>query len=494
MTRFKNTVLKTSMKWHKALGWVGGVALLLFALSAMMHPLMLWTGPRAASFFPPQLKMQAEYGAGIPIILARHNIKQAQIIKIVPASPGALLQISTDNGNARRYFDLKSGNELKDYDQQHAIWLARFFSGLKDTQIKHIKFQTKFDNSYPWVNRLLPVYRITFNTKDKRTVFIYTELGALGNITNNWKTALQTIFQAFHTLNWLNDYEYARTAIMTLLLLVIIFMAMAGLSMIFLMKSRAIRKGKRRWHRYISFAVWLPLLMLSVSGLYHLLYQAFPDNKRDRYMAPPIQFSPSKLAKETKWLKQFSGKYLNTLSIIKSPKGELLYRLSIPSGKPGQKISKSQHFSGAVHEKHAWYINAETGAPSTLTDKQTAIYYANQYTGHNEGLISEIKLITHFSHLYDFRNKRLPVWQIDYKTKAGDTVFIDAANAILVDRITDPARYEGFSFAMLHKWNFLTPFIGRFPRDMIAMLILSLAIALTILGYMMLLRRRRDAR
>lgn len=493
MTRLKNTVLKKSMKWHKWLGWAGGFALLLFAVSAMTHPLMLWTGPRAVSFFPPQLKLQSGYVAGIPAILEQHNINQARIIKVVPAAPEPLLQITIDNGKTRRYFDLKSGKELKDYDRKHAIWLARFYSGLKDTEIKHIRFQTKFDNSYPWVNRLLPVYRITFNTEDNRTLFIHTELGALGNITNNWKTSLQTIFQTLHTWNWLNDYEYLRTGIMTLLLLALLSMAIAGLSMIFLMKSRTIKEGRRRWHRYTAIIIWVPLLMLSVSGLYHLLYQAFPDNNRERYVAAPVKLDPSKFTKDTEWLAQFEGKSLNNLSIIKSPKGELLYRLSMPNGKPGHKISKSHHFNGAVHEKRAWYISTETGTPSNLTDRETAIHYAGKYTGYNRDLISETRLITRFSPLYDFRNKRLPVWQIDYKTGAGDTVFIDAANAILVDRITNPARYESLSFSMLHKWNFITPFIGRFPRDIITVLILSLAIALTILGYMMLLRRKRKA-
>ena len=66
MAKLKNAVLKDSVKWHKWLGWTGGLALLLFAISGMTHPLMTWTGPKAASFFPPQAVMQAELASRIP--------------------------------------------------------------------------------------------------------------------------------------------------------------------------------------------------------------------------------------------------------------------------------------------------------------------------------------------------------------------------------------------------------------------------------------------
>ena len=41
-------------RWHRRLSLLAGVALLLWAASGLLHPLMSWTNPRAAAFAPPK--------------------------------------------------------------------------------------------------------------------------------------------------------------------------------------------------------------------------------------------------------------------------------------------------------------------------------------------------------------------------------------------------------------------------------------------------------
>lgn len=118
-----------------------------------------------------------------------------------------------------------------------------------------------------------------------------------------------------------------------------------------------------------------------------------------------------------------------------------------------------------------------------------ALHYAGQQLGLDKALITDTQIITRFGAHYDFRNKRLPVWRIDYDTPKGDKVFIDPATGMLVDRLVNTARYEGYSFSALHKWSFLTPFTGRKTRDVMIVIILSLAVISTILGYIMLIRK-----
>ena len=60
MPKLKSTMLRNSVDWHKWLGWVGGLALLIFAISGILHPVMTWTGPKAAAFYPPRAVMKAE--------------------------------------------------------------------------------------------------------------------------------------------------------------------------------------------------------------------------------------------------------------------------------------------------------------------------------------------------------------------------------------------------------------------------------------------------
>lgn len=495
MAKTRLVIMRKSQKWHSWLGWTGGIALLIFAISGISHPVMTWTGPKAASFFPPQVKISIEMVKKIPSILARHKIEQSIMAKIIPSKSGPLLQITQAEAQPRRYFDLKSETELKNYDQTHAIWLARYYTGLKTAPIKSIHFQTKFDNAYPWVNRLLPVYRVNFDTKDNRKAFIYTELGALAGHTNNWKTSIQTIFKALHTWTWLNDFEYARIFLMVLLLLSLLGMAITGTLLVFLIKKRSIPDGKRKWHRMLSFAVWIPLLFFSASGIYHLLQYSFGENHRGLKLGSPIDLQTNRFGQNYDWLSQFKNTALNSLSIVESPttKGapaRLLYRISIPKGKAGQSISKKTRFKGMAKEKQAFYFDALTGKKSAFNDKAMALSIAETNFGFPKDTLLKAQLITHFGPHYDFRNKRLPVWQLDYKTEQGDKLFIDAATGMLVDRLVNIERYEGYSFSFLHKWNFLSPFIGRMNRDIIIVLLLLLSIVLTIIGYIMLLKKK----
>lgn len=486
-------MLQNAIKWHKWLGWTGGIGLLLFALSGITHPLMTWTGPQAASFFPPQAVIATEAAARIPLILEKAGITAALMVKMVPAASGALLQVTEHNDQPRRYFDLSSSEELPGYDKQHAVWLARYYTGLKDTPIDSVAFQNKFTDAYPWVNRLLPIYKVTFATDDNLTAFIYTELGALGSLTNDWKTALQSIFSFVHTWNWLGDVEYARVILMMVFLLSLWAMAATGVAMVFLMKNRKMDK-KRKMHRMAAYVIWVPLLLFSTSGTYHLLQRAYGDNHHGLQLTQPFSVAPQRFQGGIQWLDPYRKVKLNGMSIVEGPKGDLLYRLSLPQGGHGQNVEKQTRFDGVPIEKPALYFSASSGEESGITDRDMAVYYAGKQLGFDHSLITNTKRVTHFGPDYDFRNKRLPVWRVDYATELGDMLFIDPASGMLVDRLVDAERFEGYSFSFLHKWNFITPLIGRTARDVLMVLVLSIAIASTILGYIMLLSRRKRKR
>lgn len=490
MSTIKQFFMKNNMEWHKLLGWIGGVTLIIFTISGLTHPLMSWTGPKAASYFPPQAIMKTNDVSVIPIILKKHNIQNALMVKIVPSIEKNVLQITEKNDKPRRYFDLSTYQELINYDQTHAVWLARYYTGLKNEKINKISFQNKFDNAYPWVNRLLPVYKVNFDTQDNRTVFIYTELGALGSITNDYKTGVQSIFRALHTWSWLDGWEHGRVFILSLLTLSLFAMAATGAALIFTFKNRKM-DFRRKIHRYIAYLIWIPILFFSSSGFYHLLHYAYSDHHRGLKLSEPILLTKNKFGDSDINLRQFQRTKLNAISIVEDNKGQLLYRLSLPQGRETTNVNKNKRFDGMPVEKSAFYFNTMTGEASPITDKDMAIYHASKQLAISANKIIDIQKITHFGIHYDFRNKRLPVWQIDYDTPLGDKVFIDPATGMLVDRLVDKDRYEGYSFSFLHKWNFLSPFIGRTNRDYVMVFFLILALISTIFGLKMLVKRKK---
>ncbi|KJS09649.1 MAG: hypothetical protein VR73_01535 [Gammaproteobacteria bacterium BRH_c0] len=483
-------LIRPTVRWHRLLGWSGGIALIIFGLSGLTHPLMTWFGPQQAAFFPPQGQFAGEDIAAIPAVLGANGVAQAQLVKVTPTARGNLLQITLDNGINRRYFSLDNGAELPEFDRSQAEWLARYYTGLADTPIRSMALQTTFDNAYPSVNRLLPVWRVAFETDDNLTAFVHTELNALASLTNNTKTLQQTVFQALHTWNWLDSLEPARVLIVLLLVGSLAILCLTGMVMVLIMPRRKLR-GTRRWHRALAWGIWLPLLAFSISGLYHLLHNAGDSGPAGLAYGPAINLANQKNdTAATDWIDGREAQPLNSITLLSGPDGQILYRLGMPSGKPHQAVDHHARFNGTPTENPPRLIDAASGSISSLSDQELARFAATRHLGISAEDISASAIVTGFGPEYDFRNKRLPVWRVDH---AQGTAFIDPANGALVDHVSRADGYEGLSFSHLHKWNFMTPFVGRQIRDGLVTLVIVIALVFGVLGFVMLVRRRGNA-
>lgn len=489
---------KTSFVWHRKLAWFGLLALLLFIVSALTHPILSWTGPKAAKFRPPTALIEADSISRIPSILKRHTIESALVVKIMPSDVGNVLQVTENKLHPRRYFDLSSGKELTDFDEKHAIWLANYYLGNQSpATVKSVEFRTEFDSAYPWVNRLLPVYRVQFDDESNTSTYVYTELNALAGMGNDYKTSMQSIFRNLHTWSWLNGVEYARIVIMALLLVSVFFLTLAGIGLLILVRGRKSSTATAKIHRYVAYVVALPLLCFCISGFYHLLHYGLVDTHRGMVSGEPIDLN--KLSHQVK-LNELAATELNHASLVMH-QSDLYYRLSLPpkpatrtapvtGGEHAHHANRIARFKGQPTEAGGLYYSAKNGDKTDITDREVATELASQYLNEPREQITNTQIITRFGMHYDFRNKRLPVWQIDFDNDAGDKLFIDPATGTVVDRLVNQDRYESYSFSFLHKWNFLTPFTGRFWRDVLVVIILSLSLLLSILGLTMKLRRR----
>ena len=482
---------KFYLKWHNKLGWFAGIALCLFALSGLLHPLMVWTGPKAKAFFPPQTKVQAEQISAVNTILTKRGITQPEIVKVVAAENGPLLQVTNNKGMSRRYFDLDSQLELMNYDLQQAKWLAVYYSGLPQDQIASVELKTSFDSEYPWVNRLLPVYKVSYDTEDGLNVFVFTETNSLASINNTWKSRIQTLFGFIHTWNWLDDIESLRLMAMSCLLLSVLGLALSGSALVLLFKKRKIKNKDRHWHRKLAAnLLWLPLLMFAISGFYHLLQTSLGDNYRGLNVSKKIDLTLLSSFEKTHWQTQYQDIILNGLSLVQLESGELAYRLSLPAARPGETLTSQQRFDGSPIEKTALYLNVETGKEIALTDKERVERLTRTFFKLSDDTALESELITRFGVHYDFRNKRLPVWQVRVLDSDVGRIFIDPVSDVLVDRLVDTQRYETYAFSFLHKWNFLTPVVGRLVRDIVLAALMILTLIFSILGFRMKLKAR----
>jgi uncharacterized protein with PQ loop repeat len=491
---------RNSRKIHLTFSWFGGIALLIWGLSGITHPIMSWTGPEQAKFFPPRLSADLPNLKSPAEILNKAGISHAILARVSPSFDGAVLQVTESKDKPRRYFSLKTGEELANRDQEHALWLAQNYTGFsKDTPTK-ITFQTQFDDDYPWVSRLLPVWRIEFASPDKRRAYIYTELNALSAQHNENRYWLQAFFRQLHTWAWLNNFENVQLILISGFMIALLGMSMTGIAMIASFKRRPIADPTRRWHRRIAYLVWLPIFVFAASGFYRLLQSHLGDTARGLREGQAMSLQAALSAPDQVWANVASGA-ANAVSFIEGEKG-LLIRVERPAleaapeaGAGGEHahhmpVSKEERFKGKSTRGEIVYYDAATGAVQNNNDEAMARHLAVRLGGAKPDEIISTQVITRFGDGYDFRNKRLPVWQVTLNDANGRTLFIDTGANLLVDQVTRAETWEAWVFTYLHKWSFLRP-LGRGVQDGLIVGSLVLAIGSALFGFSMLLRRRK---
>lgn len=483
-------------KWHSAFTWWALAVLIIWALSGFLHPLMSWFGPQIKQFYPPKLQLEQVAVQQLPeqlngILL--NETADLSVMKVVPSEQGSVLQV-TDNELKREYFslalnseNLTSPEESFSYnDQQQAIWLASHYSGLGENKIESIELISEFSLQYPSVNRLLPVYKIQYATEDSLTVFIHTETSALAGVNNNFKRVLQSVFQQLHTFKFLNDFEWGRLIIIALMMLLLMAMAVTGIALVLLIKSRKKIPVKRKVHRVLAYVLWLPLLAWSFSGFYHLLQSSLLPVERGMRLMGEFNFQAGggiKPDQKFEWLSQLKGKTIREMSIISTEEFPLLYRVAYMGQR--KEVNREKRFSGAPVDKGSIYVNAISGEVlQDYNDKDHVDYLVKEKSN-----IITMNPITRFGPQYDFRNKRLPVWQVEFDDADNTMWFVDPATHILVEQTKSIHRVESYSFSFLHKWNFLRVFMDRFSRDMIIEITLLLLVLLSVMGGVIHFRR-----
>lgn len=146
-----------AMRLHRALAWVAGVVLVLWCTSGLIHTYLSLFGPQQQVFQAPQRPLQLQGMKTIADTLRQAQIDEVSMVRIAVGEDENLLQVTQDAGQARRYFRLSDGLELKDQDYKQALFLARHFMGLPETPVHEVRKISDFTGEYPAVNRLLPV-------------------------------------------------------------------------------------------------------------------------------------------------------------------------------------------------------------------------------------------------------------------------------------------------------------------------------------------------
>ena len=95
------------------------------------------------------------------------------------------------------YFDTSNAKKLENGDQKYAEWLSRYFLDDQKSTVKNNEIVTEFTSQYKYVNRYLPVYKLSFDRPDAMQVYVETSSGKLATYQSNIKTMVYLVFRYF---------------------------------------------------------------------------------------------------------------------------------------------------------------------------------------------------------------------------------------------------------------------------------------------------------
>ena len=466
-------------RWHRRLGLIACAGIVIWASSGALHPLLSRYQPQPAQRMAPAVDTLATSAQALATVLAHARVAQIHQARLVRMAYKTYYQVDAGDGTVR-YFDVLSGAERRDGDRSYAEYLARHFLGDHASTIAAVTRLTQFDEDYVAVNRLLPVYRVDFARADGMRAYVDTGSSALATLVDRRKARFTRLFTTLHNWRFAGNGDVPRVPLAALVLACAIATPLLGLAL-YVAHGRHRPRPLARLHRGLGLAVAAMLLTSGASGGFHLVKGAL-----DRAEATPAL------------LHERPAIAISALAGLVPPAGTFSeLGVVMLQGRAWYRGTGASAPSGAEHhgcEAPASALSRYRGLPDDATDIPDDVQYARALAGAFSGLppsrIEAVEAISTFAGEYGFINKLLPVYRVAYSGPHHPRYYVHLDSATLAASIDDFDYLEGWSFAHLHKWQWLE-FIGRWPRD-IVMMTLALGIATTAaLGFALFLRRPR---
>lgn len=466
-------------KWHRILGLTALIPIIGWTISGLSHPLMSnWLRPAIAKEIfvqPTQDKIAPR--VSLQQVLEMHNITEVRNFSLIKFNKGAYYQILGSN-NVYDYYSVTDGSFLPNGDKGYAEYLARYFTQDNTSPIKKMRLQTTFDGYYQPINRLLPVWKVTFARPDGMDVYVETAQSRMGTFNNNTRKFFLVLFEQLHTWQFLAAIGGEQFRLIVLMVVVsIIFLSMlSGLTVygLFWKKFREVTQKKKnngtedkrvihRYHRQLGLIMSVLMLTFTVSGAFHIYISLYnlKENNNDYRQLINIQ--------ELK------------LSNLKLPIADsTILRIGLA------KFNDKTYYQILTDKKQVRYVDAANGVELADGDAYYARFLAGYYMK-AEKINRKQKIyartvvipIKQFTNDYGFINKRLPVQQVSYPND-GDW-YIETTSAKLAAKVDGTDRAEGLTFIFLHKFFWMT-WAGKDIRDIVSMLAALGILVVSLLG------------
>lgn len=484
------------ISWHYRLGLVTCLGILLWGISGITHPVMSRLQPRPVAFVAPQQATQLQDTSAPGATLLTHGVHEFQRLALVELHGKPYFRVAENAARPARFFAAlpdEHGAELQAGDQQYAAMLASHFTGIAASRITEVRFVTSFSDSYPAVNRLLPVWEVTFDGDQYLRAYIDTDQARLAALTNDTSRILAKLFRLGHNWSFLESLPVLQLTVMALVVTTALFSAGSGFYLYVRRRQhvgqRLAKRSLQRWHRRLGLLVALSTLLFASSGLFHLVMSF----RQAQQSIPPILavFSSTQLSAEA-WreLADHPVQKLDLVSYQGHPYWLLHAAPAVQVAALAQEAMRATHHhehheNSAAGGSQVLLVDASGKGHITMADlagMQAAAYADQPLTG-----IVDISPVTQFGGEYGFQLKRLPVVKVQFSGAGNPRYYIEPATGVLAAHIKDSDAVEGWTFAYLHKWNFLD--FNKNLRDALVMLFALGNILVAVMGVVLFYRR-----
>lgn len=520
---------------HRTLSLIIAIPVLLWAVSGFMHPLMTNIKPQvAAQKLPPLAVDSHAIRVPLPDALKKNNITAFHSVRLIHIDTNFFYQVQQEVNKAPVYLSVTNGKLLPSGDWLYAQYLARQFlegptapagsspadhaghtatpaamveeaeghdccnaatacvlNNTTGSTIANVSRLTAFDKEYKFVNRLLPVHKVSFNRPDGIRIYVETTQDRFAFAMDNRRAMFDNIFQWLHTWSWLDAPGNTKLYFIIAICLLSLVTSVLGIYIFCITKTKkanghATLRAKRN-HRYTAIAGAAFTLAWSFSGAWHAL-EKFKTDDRNAYFVSN-QF-PASVYIDFPRLQRIVNKPVSNFSLVKIDE-QTYWRVVTMKGKPHSTHAPVQFMkSMEVPVPAVMFVN--TGDYSVLPngEEKYAAWLASQFSKQPMGDIRSVTAVTKFNEEYNFTDKRLPVWKVSYATADADRYFVETATGKLSVKVNDSDLGEGYSFALLHKHHFMD-WGGKTARDGSTMIWAFFQIIMISVGLMLWWRARK---
>ena len=520
-------MLKNIYQLHRRLSIIIAIPVLLWAISGFMHPIMTNIRPAIATQgIPPVTVDSARLRFPLTEALRRHHMDSLANVRLVHIDTNWFYQVQPVGRDVPIYLSCTNGNMLTAGDWLYAQYLARQFlegpaqsvahnhinpvahfastttsahdccgaatetvlNPTKGAKVSNVSMVRAYNKEYKSINRLLPVYCVSFERADGIRIYVETTQDRFSFAMDNRRALFDDIFRLCHTWGWLDFLGRGRLAIEVLVALTALLTTILGIYIFFTTKASKATGNKlvkaRRNHRYTAIVASLFTLMWTFSGSFHA-FSKFSGDPHDQRREPD-HFAAAATDLDWARLSAACPRPVTNISLVQIG-GVTYWRAAllpehVAAHKDLMKDPKTALTPTAYIRTTDYIILADGDAHYAQT-------LADAYSGHKPEDILSTTPVTSFNDEYNFTDKRLPVWKISYAANAHERLYIETATGKLASRMNDRSVVEGYSFALLHKHHFMD-WGGKSVRDASTMFWVFLQVVMVSFGLVLWFRRK----